>query len=68
MSFYNYVQIFLQTRSSLLNSTASSGLNRHALSLLESPNDWTFLLQYKCSVMVVYIDSSKAFDIVICEI
>jgi len=33
--------------------------------LLESLNDWTFSVQYKRSITVVYIDFSKAFDSVV---
>jgi len=33
--------------------------------LLESLNDWTFSVQYKRSITVVYIDFRKAFDSVV---
>ena len=33
--------------------------------LLESLNDWTFSVQYKRSITVVYIDFKKAFDSVV---
>ena len=33
--------------------------------LLEGLNDWTFSIQYKRSITVVYLDFSKAFDSVV---
>ena len=50
--FHREQQVFFSGRSTCTN-------------LLESLNDWTFSVQYKRSVTVVYIDFSKAFDSVV---